>query len=352
MFSLAYARPNYLAVAVAAASLSLVACATESDPAADDVDDAAAAIELDDGGLDMADEAPMFGSSDLFDRADQAEVDTVYTDPLADDPAVAALRERPDAAIYRVRIQWGQFPADRDQEVARNWTGAIRISRGALLVRGVIRFEDATDRVLPREQPTEVQFTSATRPHNDGLVLMVIDPEPAADEPLLLTFTTLEGDRFEVPVRALLDGPLVEQVDDLGNQIAAVAILRPVDVCEHGFLAGRWGALRPGLGRLLGRVVDADGEPKGHLRGIYGKRESGEQVFFAKYIGRDGAFRGLLAGVYAEGAFRGRWLTRAGEHGVVAGEYREGDAAEHSGQFMGRWAERSCDLVLGDERGQ
>ena len=122
----------------------------------------------------------------------------------------------------------------------------------------------------------------------------------------------------------------------------------PADPCAHGTLRGRWHRVEDGRGRLIGVVSDAEGEPIGHVRGVYGRRASGEQVFFGKYIDRDGRFRGLFGGGYGEGHFAGRWIVRPDqEHGRLAGFYRETiEGPETGGLFLGRWAETSCNLRL------
>ena len=76
--------------------------------------------------------------------------------------------------------------------------------------------------------------------------------------------------------------------------------------------------------------MDDEGEPSGHIRGIYGRRENGEQVFFGKFINREGEFKGIFRGEYGDGHFGGRWIHRAGERGVsvasiVEGVSRSGD---------------------------
>ncbi|RMH38476.1 MAG: hypothetical protein D6689_19555 [Deltaproteobacteria bacterium] len=317
----------------------------------DPADDIEQALEQDNGGLTMDDELPMFGEADAFAAADEDAVDAPVADALESDPDVVAMREAPDAALYGVTIVWGQMPVDPDETQPRNWSGAIRINRGALLVRSTIRFEDGTDRLLPRDNPREVRFTSATRPARDGLRLAIIDPEPRSDEPLVIAYETADGELFSAPVAALVDGPIVEDVDDRGNRVVAVAIRRPVDVCEHGFLAGRWHKIGERFGVLRGRVTDVDGNVLGHMRGLYGVRRNGEKVFFGKYINRDGAFRGLFAGHYGDGLFAGRWLTRAGEHGRLGGHYRETlPGPRVGGHYLGRWAETSCGIDVGPGR--
>src|SRR6185295_16929130 len=120
-----------------------------------------------------------------------------------------------------------------------------------------------------------------------------------------------------------------------------VASHRRADRCDHGFLRGRWHALTPHAGHYMGLVLNADGEPAGHIRGIYGERRNGESVFFGKFISREGGFRGLLKGTYDNGKFNARWIDRGGDHGVAKGVYQPGPSLR-AGQFLGRWAETSC----------
>ncbi|HTE50564.1 MAG TPA: hypothetical protein VK698_06835 [Kofleriaceae bacterium] len=329
---------------------SLGACSAsdaDDDASSADADEIAAALELDNGGFTMDDEAPQFGDEDGF-AAAELEDETDFDDPMDRDPAVDADRSAPDAAIYHAAVLWGQMPADLDAEVAFDWSGTLSINRGAMIIRRVVAFEDETDAVDPRTDRRTIHFTSVTRPHADGFRLTIVDPQPESADPLVLTYTPDTGTPYSVEMTALLDGPQSDEVDELGNRLVAVAMREPVDVCETGFLRGRWHRVRDGRGRFLGEVTNADGDPVGHLRGVYGQRRAGEKVFFGKFIDRTGRFRGLLGGNYGDGHFRGRWLDRGDpERGVLAGEYRENEAARGiGGHFLGRWAEKSCDIEL------
>jgi hypothetical protein len=229
-----------------------------------------------------------------------------------------------------------------------DWSGTLSVNRGALLIRRVVAFEDETDAVADRTERSSISFTSVTRPHADGFRLAIVDPEPASDEPLVLTYRPAEGSTYSVDIDALLDGPQSHEVDDLGNRIVAVAMRRQADPCEHGFLRGRWHRVRDGRGRLYGEIADADGQLIGHLRGVFGQRRDGEKVFFGKFIDLTGEFRGLFGGNYGDGRFRGRWIDRVDpDRGVLAGEYREDRRVRGiGGHFLGRWAERSCNIDL------
>jgi len=331
-----FALPTLLATC-APLALGLGACTQ--------TDDEPAALESVNAGLTMDDEAPMFGDEASFDAA-AIEPERAYEDALASDPAVAAMREAPDGAAYRAIVLWGQMPPDRTVDVATDWSGAFTVNRGAIIVRRVIGFEDRTDALTPRTSRSSVEFTSVTKPASDGLVISIFDPTPTSAEALTLTYTGAHGEA-RVEVAALVEGRQTLVEDAQGNRMVAAAIGRVVDGCEHGFLRGRWHAGPDGGGAFVGVVTDDDLAPVGHVRGLYGTRRNGEQVFFGKFIGLEGRFRGIFAGHYGDGAFAGRWRTRLGEAGALAGVYREGDSADDAGVFLGRWAERTCNVDLG-----
>lgn len=334
-------------IATLALALALPGCLAGDDAAEDpEVAAIAEALEQENGGLDMADEAPAFGEPELMDEATLPEVEIV--DPYEEEPEVQQMQQAPDAVVFHTVVLWGQFPGDPELEQARNWSGVLHVNRGAIIVRRAIAFEGPTDSLLPRPDPQTVAFSSATRPHRDGLRLTIIDPTPMSAEPLLVTYATPDGPVVSLPMAALTQGPVHEVVDDLDNRVVAMAMAQPVDLCSHGMLGGRWHRLAPGRGRLHGPVVDARGELVGHVRGLFGVRQSGEKVFFGKYIDLDGQFVGIFAGRYGDEQFEGRWLNRAGDVGAFGGRYR--DTAidpDGVGHFMGRWVETSCNAPVG-----
>ena len=334
--------------ATAFAAAGLTACVS----AEDEADQIASAIEEENGGLDMEDEAPMFGADEAYATASM-EADTTLADPFATDTTVAQMIELPDALAASVAILWGQLPPDPEPEAsAVVWSGTMSVNRGAIIVRRAVGFEEATDRILPRTDRTAVSFDSVTRPFVDGLLLTVVDPDPTNAEPFTLTYTRNDGASRSVELADLLAGPYIENVDDQGNRMIAHALRRQADPCDYGFARGRWHALREGLGGLLGVVSDEDGTPIGHIRGHWGIRRNGEHVFFGKYIDRDGHFRGIFGGHYRDGEMVGRWMTRAGEFGRLHGEYEESAPGPRvGGHFALRWAETSCarDLPTDEE---
>ena len=304
-------------------------------------------IEEINGGLDFEDEAPMFGEEELYADAGLIDISDVYLDEMESDSEVTAMMSVPDAVVFNAIVGWGQFPGDTTNTQPRNWSGTMSVNRGALILRRTIRFEGA-DQVLGRVDPQTIVFTSRTLPHHDGMHLTIIDPTPEDSEPLVLTLATANGPDFSKSVVELLSGPQTTVVDDDDNRIVGVATAQPIDVCSHGFLAGRWHKVADQRGRLLARVTDDEGDVIGHMRGVYGQRANGNKVFFGKYINDDGQFRGIFAGQYDDGQFVGRWINRdRDEVGALGGEYRELiPGPETGGHMLGRWAELSCNLSL------
>ncbi len=336
-------RMSYLA------ALSLAACTggTDGDPSDEEAEEIASALELENGGLDMEDEAPQFGAPEEFAEA-SLEQDSAVDDAIASDPATTEVLAAPDAVLYDTAVIWGQMPPDFRNRDGHEWDGTISINRGAMIVRRRVGFEHSTDAIAPRTDRLSVSFRSMTLPLVDGLFITVVDPDPASTEPQTLTYTGADGTVLSATMAELVSGPESVEVDASGNRIVATAMREPADPCAHGNLRGRWHRVRDGRGRMIGVVSNAEGEPVGHIRGVYGRRRNGEQVFFGKYIDRDGRFQGLFGGQYRDGNFAGRWIVRPGlDHGDLGGMYRETiDGPETGGLFVGRWAETSCNMRL------
>lgn len=318
--------------------LPVAGCAQQpADEPGTDVGATASAIELADGGLTTADEAPEFAAADEF-AAAQLERDVAPPAAAADPSAM------PAGAIARdVLVMWGKFPPDPLATTRRDWSGQLALSRGALRVTREVAFEDRTDAVLPRTDPASVAFDSMTRPASDGLALAMI--APAADPstppaPWTLTYSSNAGATpLAIDLDALADGPVAL---DAGDGFSLVAVgTRHDDACRAGFMRGRWRALNDHLGGYLGVVTGRGGDVIGHVRGIYGVRKDGTHVMFGKFIGADGAFLGLLRGTFDQDGYHARWIDRAGEHGVAGGKVFAAPAGAR-GAFLGRWAETGC----------
>lgn len=331
---------NKLSLALLLAA-SATACVSDSkDVTEPDAETITSDLDKANGGYATTDETSQFGEEALFSDA-ALEATGAQADATAADPTVRDMQNRPDVAMRGVVMMWGQLPADPNQTTAKDWSGTITASRGAIIVARKIAFEDRTDAVLPRETRNVVAFSSKTTTHSDGLVLRLIDPTPAAPEPLTLTYQITGGASYSIGVTALATAPQVIDVDG-DNKIIAASV-RHRDNCDAGAMRGRWRHVAPNAGHFLGVVVDKDGGEIGHVRGIFGER-NGERRLFGKFINSDGAFKGLMVGTYgADGRFAARWLHRSGDAGRISGVYRAGNAgAERHGGFLARWAETTC----------
>jgi hypothetical protein len=97
---------------------------------------------------------------------------------------------------------------------------------------------------------------------------------------------------------------------------------------------------------LLAPVAGAAGSATGHVRGVFGTRQNGNQLFSAKAIGSGGNLVGILAGRFGDGKLGGSF--RSGNHtliGTFRGVYGDGrwsgkvktaDGAVW-GSFAGKW---------------
>jgi hypothetical protein len=262
---------HQLALALLLASAACV----DNTPSASDV---TSDLERANGGFDTTDEAPMFGQEDQF-AAAAIEQDAPTTDPMASDPTIADLTTSPTAARHRVLIAWGKMPADPTSTEVRDWGGSLTLSRGGMLVRRTVGFENATDHLNPRTSRDVVSFASMTRPFADGLLLGVLDPNPASTDALTLTYhEDSTSQDYAIDLSQLAAGPLSI---DAGNGYRIIAVgIREHDGCEHGFLRGRWVALREHAGVYRGMIANADGELTGHIRGIWGEKQDGTKVMF------------------------------------------------------------------------
>jgi hypothetical protein len=323
--------------------------------ALDDAGSIQQALEQPNGDFDTEDTAPMFGEDDVFaDIGIDEEYPAVEDEEMAFGPD-GRYPIPDDVRGISVVVQWGQPRPNPDVPVPTVWDGDISVSDGGLIVRRVLRFEDRTDMLLPRFDRQTVFVRSVTQPHNDGLVLTLVPPRPddaagREDDPTArppaLVVSLGDVEDIVVPIRDLADGfRVMVPVDRMGNVIVIATV--PDHPCPAGMLAGVWRQVEPGLGNFRGRWIGLEGELLGHMQGIYGTNEAGEQVFFGKFIDRDGRFHGLLRGVWGDGTFSGRWVDREGRHvGGLRGDYRVGPAGEDrpaDGVFAGHWIEACGD---------
>jgi hypothetical protein len=314
------------------------ACNSADEP----IDLATADIEQTYASLDTDDEAPDFADDELGEPELGAE------DPIEADATVDQRPEiREGAHHLRVFVGWGRFRYQPEATDWLDWSGDVTVNNGAVRVLRTVRFERPMDHLLPREQDIDtVKFVSRTAPSWDGLYLdVILHPSLNPDgEEVSITFTSGPV-TYTLPITRDMRRHVVVDVGDQGHKLVFQVFRPDGDGCREGYLAGVWRAVEDGprgvLGVMKGRFVDETGRIHGKIRGVYGKRPDGAQVFFAKVIGRDGAFIGLIGGRYREGEFAGR-LNGRGDRidGLVHGRYFDGDR-DHDGGFVGRWSQ-SC----------
>jgi hypothetical protein len=294
------------------------------------------------GGETAADEAPAFGDQRLAAPEFQVE-DAPVTDTTTVRPELDGARH------VQIAVVWG-YPRPTPDFTSRvDWSGTISVTNAGLRVLRVLRFEDTDVVVRPRTDLHTVAFESVTGPHADGLLLDVVIAPSLNPEggPVVLRFDTAPytGSLTIEPGMRLSH---VQPVDDAGHVVAYHVIAPDGPGCTEGFFRGRWQTvadLEGGrLGVLRGRFTAHDGRIRGHLRGVFGVRENGHQVWFAKVIDRDGKFLGLVAGRWGEGKLAGLFLTNndADERivkGVLRGVYFEA-GEDREGGFFGRYSER------------
>lgn len=325
-------------------------------------------LAIDFGGYDATAEAPAFGDAELLAMsAGEGE----YNDPLLGTPSSDSVIADPDAGLFHFRAVWGQLEYDSTFTTPTDWAGSITISRGAAIVRRLIRFEPATDSLLPRTDRTLIEYASTTTVHNDGISVDFYVPPPgdpvfdsswAMDtdslgnvidstlevdtvyaEPATLTFVAGSYSRtFTLDELAMLDE--IVELDD-GNAIAFQAQRIYRFACPRGFIRGKWGFDEEDQGRFRGEWMSDYGVLAGWVQGTFDRTDEGK-VFYGKWITKNGLFEGLL---------RGRWGFHPNNNASdrafeVAGGWFKGDIysaeEEKIGQLKGKW--KSADHPVKD----
>lgn len=298
------------------------------------------------GGFTPTDEPPAFGDADL---AALVGGDVEFDDPMFDDPVVEN-DIRSATAIYSMRIIWGRMEYDSTVTAVTDWTGSLSVSWGAIAVRRTIRFEPATDWILPRTDRRVVEFVSKTTVHNDGLHINIYQPPSVTDDIKTITFETAPYSvTFDVNTLVKMD-TLIELGD--GNAVSIQAHKITPQACPRGFLAGLWGRDEDGNRIFMGHWMSANGALMGYLRGNWGEEidDVKYNVFYGKYIDINGQFEGLIRGTYGPvspanaltvvgrvGYFRGYYYDANGNVlGVLGGHYRPVKNLGY-GVFFGRW---------------
>lgn len=332
------------------------------------------------GGLTASDEQEAFGE-DALKALLLAEDDEEVADPLADDPQIRsweAMGDRPGDPTDRarpyftyLRLSWGMLRDPGDTLAVEppcdvtDWTGYVRVDRGAVVVKRIIRFERPADHVIwPRLDRHTVAYVSHTTCGFDGLVLQIIEPPVAENDtvPVEPNMLHIEMPLFsaEYAVADLADLDEVHTVDDQGNAVQLTGFgVGDIANCPKGFLSGVYRTLPATavappdtctdcgvrMGRYQGAWTDLTGRIRGFMRGGYGMTAEGERVFVGKAIDRRGRFHALIRGTWEPASdenelasFQGEWFLRNGAvDGVLGGEAHPVEEFP-GGFYVGRWS--------------
>jgi hypothetical protein len=366
-------RSLSLIALVAVLGLAMVGCSDDVNAPTDDPmgSDDFDAIDFDDptGGLTATDEEIAFGDAFLLQEVAR-ENEELYDDALLADPTVARMvaeadsshdGERPMRRSYFLRVVWGNLDGPVDEATGEvvdlsrmDWSGALEIDRGAVIVRRLIRFERGIDSITrPRESRQLVEWTSFTGGHFDGILFQIIEPV-RSDEMMGPDYAnnvrfTAGSINAEFTTADIPGMDRTADVNDL-NSIHFVGFEHNGKLaCPRGFMAGIWRDLPDeNGGAFRGRWVNILGTTRGFMMGRYGVNQEGERVFRGKYISRSGKFMGFVVGGWAPsedrpgmGHFRGKWMNRAETiDGHLGGRYKmAGDRP--GGFYQGRWAASS-----------
>jgi len=188
-----------------------------------------------------------------------------------------------------------------------DWTGAVSVDRGIVVVRRAIRFERPLDHIIfPRLDQQTVGLVSQTACGFDGVVLQILErpQEPDVPDSLQSAPNLLHIDLGEfsadIAIRDLAGMAEVYEVGTQGNQFAVTGFtIGNLEICPKGFLSGHFRRLRTDcrdsvttdghtgqrLGMFAGMWRGLEGNIGGFLRGGYGLDENGKRVFIGKYIG-------------------------------------------------------------------
>lgn len=306
------------------------------------------ALESENGGFSKAEDLTPFEGEEPEEFADET---MDVNDEDVNDAAVDVTK--PDIDVYLLKIIWGQLKRNPSLKIDTVWDGSVYSNSALVKVKRLIRFEKETDYILPDKDPKKVTFKSITRPHNDGLVLLVA---LAKNRPLpvisTITFETKPLTRtYKI---AELDGlKEVIKVDNLGNRVAFLGVKLPKNKCPHGFLDGYWKRINKIGGIFGGKFVGSEGKVEGKIAGLWGQRKNGKRVFFGIFVDKDKKLKGFLRGTYKPysqvlpgnvdgGVFHGIYLTIDKEHkGVLKGLYFVAPEG-NKGKFVGTYREK-CD---------
>ncbi len=294
-------------------------------------------------GIRTSDERPQF-DDDRVREQDRAERDV----PMREPPEA----DRPDRIRIALSIRYGDL-LDQVRPVDSRWRFAVEAAGGAFL-RGHVFVEDREDAELERIDRGTVTWHSATPAGDHDGARFVIG---FGDDARGLAIRTA-GLTIGIPLRELVDHQSMHRTANGQVYVRAHRIHADdggSEQCRGGAIRARATGLgRDGVGAVFGVVTNRDGDRIGHIRGRYGVRADGSQVFFAKLIGLNGNFMARARGTFERIddetiAVRARFAERDGDTtGVIHGRIITSDDAR-GGVFLARWA-LDCDDTIPRDR--
>lgn len=297
------------------------------------------------GGYTATNEQPGFGDPSL-DPALSGE--KPYADPTADS-TIDSMQNNLSVEWCHFRAQWGHLVPDSAESTWTDWSGSLAVSRGALVLRRTIRFENR-DSVLPRTDRKKIEWVSHTRPASDGIAVDIFVPKP---RPIIDTVTDSAfaiDTTYRVDSMAVLDTIWI--VDTLTNDSTISygfhfeydttfiydTTFTPVTVIDTIYPPN--GASLTFTTPQYSRVFSLDDLLK--LDTIITLADSNEIAFSAMKIYRNFCPRGFLAGHWSAidstglGYLKGRWVSKFGiADGYFEGHYGYNDDSVKV--FFGKW---------------
>lgn len=285
------------------------------------------------GGFTARDEDPAFGEPDI---AELVEAEMEFEDPIGADPEFVSLATDPRVRSYAVSILWGRLDRSNGESPAGeqlDWSGRLRLSRGAVLLERVVDFEPADHVTDQRFNARELRWNSHEGAGHDGLRISIWNRNTLAADSIYIETGPFTG-AWAVEDLASID--FLADIADTDQQIAIRGVPISGELRE-GFAQGYWrDAGDDGPSEFAGRWMGARGEVVGFVRGIYGSTVAGERVLFGKWIDREGAFRGFLRGTWNRPPdFSG--LRSAEFEADVLAPSESGGAPTKMGRLEGRW---------------
>lgn len=294
-------------------------------------------------GITTSDERPQFDDERVREH-DRAERDV----PMRERPEADA----PDRLRIALSIRYGNLLEDARPVTAR-WRFAVNAAGGAFL-RGQVFVEDNEDPMLARTDRGTVTWQSSVPARDsDGARFVIGFGEDARG----LAIETA-GLTIGIPLRELVDHESMHRTAAGQVYVRAHRIRADEGSSEQcrggGIRARATGLGEDGVGSVFGVVTNRDGDRIGHIRGRYGVRADGSQVFFAKLIGLNGNFMARARGTFERIddetiAVRARFAQRDGDAtGVIHGRIITREDAR-GGVFLARWA-LDCDDTVPRDR--